>query len=394
MKKDKKKKIALVNQRYGSEVNGGSEYYTRQLAEHLIDRYDVEILTTKALNYDTWENYYTEDVEEINGVRVRRFDVDKKRSVWGMRINGRIRRYFPRLREQAELRWVEAQGPCSTGLINYIESNKDNYDVFIFVTYLYYSTAVGLEKVADKAILVPTAHDEPYIYFDIYRHIFEKAAGLIYLTPEEKDFVEKLFDVKNKPNVVSGSGVELPADINNDRYREKFNITDDYIIYVGRIDLEKGCKEMFEAFLQYKKQYPYDRTKLVLMGKAMIDIPKHNDIVYQGFVSESDKFDGISGAKALWLPSKYESLSIAVLEAMSLGVPVMVNGECEVLKGHCIRSGAGVYYTSTKEAPEKLRQLMTSDEEMADKARQYIQENYQWENIVTGICEVMETIGK
>lgn len=394
MKKDKKKKIALVNQRYGPEVNGGSEYYTRQLAEHLIDRYDVEILTTKALNYDTWENYYTEDIEEINGVRVRRFDVDKKRSVWGMRINGRIRRYFPRLREQAELRWVEAQGPCSTGLINYIESNKDNYDVFIFVTYLYYSTAVGLEKVADKAILVPTAHDEPYIYFDIYRHIFEKAAGLIYLTPEEKDFVEKLFDVKNKPNVVSGSGVELPADINDDRYREKFNITDDYIIYVGRIDLEKGCKEMFEAFLQYKKQYPDDRTKLVLMGKAMIDIPKHNDIVYQGFVSEADKFDGISGAKALWLPSKYESLSIAVLEAMSLGVPVMVNGECEVLKGHCIRSGAGVYYTSTKEALEKLRQLMTSDEEMADKARQYIQENYQWENIVTGICEVMETIGK
>lgn len=394
MKKDKKKKIALVNQRYGLEVNGGSEYYTRQLAEHLSDRYDVEILTTKALNYDTWENYYTEDVEEINGVRVRRFDVDKKRSVWGMRINGRIRRYFPGLREQAELRWVEAQGPCSTGLINYIESNKDNYDVFIFVTYLYYSTAVGLEKVADKAILVPTAHDEPYIYFDIYRHIFEKAAGLIYLTPEEKDFVEKLFDVKNKPNVVSGSGVELPADINNDRYREKFKITDDYIIYVGRIDLEKGCKEMFEAFLQYKKQYPDDRTKLVLMGKAMIDIPKHNDIVYQGFVSEADKFDGISGAKALWLPSKYESLSIAVLEAMSLGVPVMVNGECEVLKGHCIRSGAGVYYTSTKEAPEKLKQLMTSDEEMADKARQYIQENYQWENIVAGICEVMETIGK
>lgn len=389
----KNKKIALVNQRYGLEVNGGSEYYTRQLAEHLSQRYDVEVLTTKALSYDTWENYYEKDVENINGITVRRFDVDKKRSIWGMRINGRLRRYCPKLREKAEERWVEAQGPCSHGLIEYIEQKSEEYDVFIFVTYLYYSTAVGLGKVADKAILLPTAHDEPYIYFDVYRNVFEKAAGLIYLTPEEKQFVEKLFRVTEKPNVVSGSGVDLPEDIDNTRYRTKFNLSDEYIIYVGRIDLEKGCKEMFEAFLKYKKQNSDDKTKLVLMGKAMIDIPKHEDIVYQGFVSEQDKFDGISGAKALWLPSKYESLSIAVLEAMALGVPVIVNGQCDVLKGHCTRSGAGVYYENIDEAIQKLDWIIHTDEDVSKKAKKYIEDNYQWENIIAGICEVMETIG-
>lgn len=389
----KNKKIALVNQRYGLEVNGGSEYYTRQLAEHLSQRYDVEVLTTKALSYDTWENYYEKDVENINGITVRRFDVDKKRSIWGMRINGRLRRYCPKLREKAEERWVEAQGPCSHGLIEYIEQKSEEYDVFIFVTYLYYSTAVGLGKVADKAILLPTAHDEPYIYFDVYRNVFEKAAGLIYLTPEEKQFVEKLFRVTEKPNVVSGSGVDLPEDIDNTRYRTKFNLSDEYIIYVGRIDLEKGCKEMFEAFLKYKKHNPKDKLKLVLMGKAMIDIPKHEDIVYQGFVSEQDKFDGISGAKVLWLPSKYESLSIAVLEAMALGVPVIVNGQCDVLKGHCTRSGAGVYYENIDEAIQKLDWIIHTDEDVSKKAKKYIEDNYQWENIIAGICEVMETIG-
>ena len=389
----KNKKIALVNQRYGLEVNGGSEYYTRQLAEHLSKRYDVEVLTTKALSYDTWENYYEKDVENINGITVRRFDVDKKRSIWGMRINGRLRRYFPKFREKAEVRWVDAQGPCSHGLIEYIEQKNEEYDVFIFVTYLYYSTAVGLGKVADKAILLPTAHDEPYIYFDVYRNVFEKAAGLIYLTPEEKQFVEKLFRVTEKPNVVSGSGVDLPEYIDTTRYRTKFNLSDEYIIYVGRIDLEKGCKEMFEAFLKYKKHNPKDKLKLVLMGKAMIDVPKHEDIVYQGFVSEQDKFDGISGAKALWLPSKYESLSIAVLEAMALGVPVIVNGQCDVLKGHCTRSGAGVYYENIDEAIQKLDLIIHTDEDVSKKAKKYIEDNYQWENIIAGICEVMETIG-
>ena len=44
------KRIALVNQRYGMEVNGGSEYYTRMIAERLANRYEVEVLTTKAVD--------------------------------------------------------------------------------------------------------------------------------------------------------------------------------------------------------------------------------------------------------------------------------------------------------------------------------------------------------
>ena len=40
------KRIAIVNQRYGLEVNGGSEYYARLIAEHLNKYYNVEVLTT------------------------------------------------------------------------------------------------------------------------------------------------------------------------------------------------------------------------------------------------------------------------------------------------------------------------------------------------------------
>ena len=76
-----RKKIALVNQRYGLEVNGGSELHCRQLAEKLIDRYDVEVITTCAVDYTDWANYYPEGISEVNGITVRRFSVDKKRDV-------------------------------------------------------------------------------------------------------------------------------------------------------------------------------------------------------------------------------------------------------------------------------------------------------------------------
>lgn len=392
---NKKIRIALVNQRYGLEVNGGSEYYTRQLAEHLKENYDVEVLTTKAIGYDTWEDYYQEDKEIINGIVVRRFGVSKKRDVLGTKIYGRLLRYSPIFREYLGNKWIDAQGPYSPKLVEYIRKHSEDYTVFIFVTYLYYHTVRGVAAVAEKAVLLPTAHDEPYIYFKIFKRIFTLPKGIIYLTPEEKEFVENLFPVASKPSCICGSGVDLPEKIDNQEFRKKYKVYHDYFIYVGRIEISKGCGEMFRVFKEYKQKHPEDTIKLILMGKAMMPVPKDDDILSLGFVSEEDKFNGISGAKALWLPSRFESLSIAVLEALSLGVPVLVNGKCEVLKGHCLRSHAGFYYLDEKEALESMEKLsvLTENNAMSENAKKYITENYQWSAIVEKIGRLFSVLG-
>ena len=90
-----KKKIAIINQRYGKEVNGGSEVYTRLIAEHLSEYYDIEILTTTALNYDTWENYYPEGITIENGISVRRFRVNTMRRMKYFRIVNKLIRMLP-----------------------------------------------------------------------------------------------------------------------------------------------------------------------------------------------------------------------------------------------------------------------------------------------------------
>lgn len=390
----RKMRIALVNQRYGLEVNGGSEYYTRQLAEHLSKDYDVEILTTKALGYDTWKDYYPKSVEDIQGVTVRRFHVAKTRNALAMKVYERLMRYCLAGRNFWEERWMDAQGPYCPELVSYIEQHAEEYTVFIFVTYLYYQTVRGIPKAGDRSVLIPTAHDEPYIYFNLFKRVFAAPRGLIYLTQEEKTFVESMFPVSQKPNCICGAGVELPENVDNLAYRKKYAIDGDYLIYVGRIDESKGCKEMFHAFLAYKKKFPDKKLKLILMGKAELAVPEDEDIIAHGFVSEEDKFNGISGACALWLPSKYESLSIAVLEAMALGVPVLVNGDCAVLRGHCERSKAGFYYHTEEQAMQQISCLQSKAdrEQMAERARKYIEENYQWDTIVRKVETLVATI--
>ena len=389
-----KKKVAFVNQRYGIEVNGGSEYYTREIAEHLKKEYEVEVLTTKAIDYVTWKNEYEADIEEINGVKVRRFAVSKPRNMqeFGPFTQNLLGKKVHT--EAEEQQWLESQGPLCPELVSYIEEHKDDYDAWIFVTYLYYLTVMALPSVAEKAIFIPTAHDEPYIYFNSYKTIFTVPRAIIYLTDEEKKFVNQLFHNEKIKSAVCGVGIDVPKEISDRNFKKKYQL-EDYIVYVGRIDECKGCKELFQYFLKYKRQNPSNKIKLVLMGKAALDIPKHPDILSLGFVSEEEKFSGIAGSKVLILPSEFESLSISVLEAMALKIPVLVNGKCEVLKGHCLKSNGGLYYMNYDEFDGCLYYLqkrLAIYTQMKENAKEYVDTNFNWNVILENFRDIISYV--
>lgn len=389
------KKIALINQRYGLEVNGGSEYYTRLIAEHLNGKYDVEVLTTRAVDYVTWENYYVPGIEIINGVKVHRFHIEKERekSVFD-EITKEVLDDDKR-DKQLEMRWVKEQGPYCPALIQYLEEHSGEYEVFIFVTYLYYLTAIGLPLVADKSILIPTAHDEPFLKFSIYKHVFEMPKAFIFLTEEEQQLVYDKFSVRKKFCRQAAVGIDVPTKTSRKSFCEKYQVDSPFMLYVGRIDEGKNCHWMFRYFLEYKARHPESGLKLILMGKAVIPVPEHQDIVSLGFVSEEDKYNGISACEFLILPSEFESLSISVLEAMKLGKPVLVNGKSAVLRGHCRRSNAGFYYDNYFEFEAEIDYLMQQKKEyeiMKKNAKKYVQENYTWDIVVSKIDEAIEFV--
>ena len=381
-----KKKVAIINQRYGDEINGGSEYYTKELAEHLSRIYDVEILTTTALDYDTWKPYYAPGTSLINGVTVHRFPVQKERDILRFRIVNKLLRTFRFLWPVLEPLWLKEQGPYCPGLIQFIKDSKNDYNAFIFVTYLYYTTAAGLLEIKDKAILVPTAHDEYCIYFHMYEKIFTSPKAVVYLTEEEKKFTERLFSNGHIPNAVAGSGIEV------DYIKGDGASRGNYLVYVGRVDTSKNCDTLFDYFIRLKKDVLSD-LKLVVIGKPMMELPQYPDIIYKGFISEQEKYSWITGAKALIMPSEHESLSLAVLESLYLGVPVIVNGRCQVLVGHCERSQAGLYYNDYEMFSLAVKEIIENTEhteQMGQNGRRYVRENYTWDSTIEKYRRLIE----
>lgn len=377
-------RVAIIVQRYGEEVSGGAELHARWLAERLLPLAEIHVLTTCAVDYVTWANEYPAKTTLVNGVTVHRFAVDQPRD-WAAAQKQTQALLLQDHSLFDEIAWVKAQGPYSTALLTAVRQSYANFDAFIFFTYLYATTYFGLPLVSDKAILVPTAHDEPFLYLPVFRPLFHLPRAIVYNTLTEKGLVNRVTGNHGRAqDIIAGVGVNLPDHVSAERFRQKYQIDGPFLLYVGRIAHGKNVPELLEDFQQFR-QHQKDPLKLVLIGKANFDLPTHPDIVPLGFLSEQDKFDALQAASVVVMPSLYESLSMIVLEAWLMGRPVLVNGRCAVLRNQCRRSNGGLYYTSYDEFSAALQQLLSNPslrQQLGRQGQRFAQTEYHWDTII------------
>jgi glycosyltransferase involved in cell wall biosynthesis len=387
-------KLAIVVQRYAADINGGAELHARYIAERLARHATVEVLTTCARDYITWKNELPPGEETVNRIRVRRFPVSTPRDPG--RFGALSRVVFDDTHSVAdELRWLDSEGPTSPGLVRYIREQAGAFDFFLFFSYRYYHAWHGCRAVPSKAILVPTAERDPALGLAIFGPVFRMARALMYNSHEERALIEHV-SRRQGPGVVVGVGSEIPDHPQAARFRRKFQVRRPFAIYIGRIDENKGCPEMFSHFQQYAAMRPHG-LDLLLVGSSVLDIPKHPRIRHLGFLSDEDKFDGLAAADLLIMPSQYESLSMVALEAWALGRPVLANGRCDVLKGQCIRSNAGLYYETFEEFAEALFQLEASGPlgaVLGRNGREFFRRHYSWPVIEQKYLDMFRRLAK
>ncbi len=410
-----KEKIAFTVTRYGENINGGAELHCRMLAERLAGKYDVEVLTTCVTDYVTGKCGFEEGTSMLNGVTVRRFpvtaydrDAEKK---WLSRIRSvrRIRRLLYRL---GWLKYFASRWPvCKWGLdadINalkcsvfhspemnaYIEKHKSEYKAVFSITATYapfYFTAMAA---GEKMIGIPTLHPERAAFRPSLTQSFTKTACLGFNTGSEMTLAENIFGRENISGRIISTGIEDIEPAGWDEVKRKFALPDRYAIFIGRIEKGKAGK-LIRYYTKYVEEHP-DAPKLVMVGGIVREVGRHKDIIYTGFVSDSEKRSILQHALVLINPSKYESLSLVLLEALRDNIPVLVNGKCNVLREHCILSGGAVrYYVNYRDFRKEFG-TVTADgivrERMIADGRKYYEENYGWNVILPRLYEAIDNI--
>ncbi|HEX8281032.1 MAG TPA: hypothetical protein VF551_06625, partial [Chthoniobacterales bacterium] len=234
-------RVAFVVQRCGPEVNGGAEVHCLQLAQHMAQWWDTEVLTTCALDYMRWENFYPAGAQEAGGTLIRRFPVEQPRDVERFdRASTELQARGLQVDLETQENWMREQGPLSPELLEYLRVNADRYDAFIFFGYLYATTYFGLPLVAEKAWLAPLAHDEWPIYLSMWDRIFALPQRFLFNTDAERDFLRARFPSLPLNGVVVGVGIDAPRQTRPEEFRARYSLERPFLLYVGRIDKSKG----------------------------------------------------------------------------------------------------------------------------------------------------------
>ena len=387
-------RLAFIAPRYCATSAGGAEVYCQLLAEKVAALgYAVDVLTTCANDHTTWKNHFKPGEEFINGVKVRRFEVDSDRKLESFySIQNRISNRQP-MTPQEELTWIQGS-VRSQALEQHIERNHTQYDFLIFIPYLFGTTYWGAKLFPEKTILIPCLHDEPFAYLSIFKEMFQSVKGLMFNTVAERELAKKLYELDDAKCAVVSLGFEEGKRVGPALFRKKFKIEEPYILFAGRREKGKNVPLLMECFRAYKRHNP-NHLKLVLIGSGPVELlPEDKENIFDfGYVSEEEKLSATEGALVFCQPSTNESLSIVILQAWLFEVPVLVHSHCAVTKAHCDGSNGGLYFKNYFEFEECLNFFLNNPaivKKMGESGRQYVQQFFNWNSVLKRFQSALE----
>lgn len=389
------KKIGFVTPWYGKNIPGGAETELRGIVKHLQESgIMLEVLTTcvKEFGSDWNVDYYKPGVEDVDGISVRRFLVRKRNADAFDEVNYKLMNHLTVMPEEEEIFFREMVN--STELYQYMKEKQDEYDLFVFIPYMFGTTYYGLQICPQKSVLISCFHEESYVYMKSFQKIFSRMKGIIFLSKPEQDLANRVFDLSDVKQGVLGAGVDSQYTGHPEDFRKKYQADYPFVMYAGRKDAGKNVNTLIRYFREYKKRNKTD-LKLLLFGGGQIEIPKdiREDVKDLGFVPIQDKFDAYAAAKLLCQPSKNESFSLVIMESWLCKRPVLVHGDCSVTKNFAIEAKGGLYFNDYFEFEGCVNYFLLHKDkanQMGKNGCDYVAGHFIWPVIVRRYTEFLQ----
>jgi len=386
-------KIAFITPWYGEHIPGGAEAELRGLVHHLQEAgVELEVLATciESCNSDWNENRHPAGWTEENGIRVGRFPADRSFPGHRERVRLLMNHGQPLTREDEEIYCRETEN--SQALMSWLREHGEEYALLVFIPLLWGVTYYGCQIFPEKSVLIPCAHDQASFYFSCLRENLPRVRGMIFHSEPERMLAERLYGVKGDLFRTMGEGVDTDWQADGKRFREKFGLTEPYILYAGRKSAGKRLDLLLDCFRKYKERHPAP-LKLVLIGDDSPEKIQEPDVKDLGFVSQQDKFDAYGGAAFLCNPSEGESFSLVIMESWIAGRPVMANRNCAVTRSFAEESGGGLAFGNFEEFEAGARALLGDEAkagQMGIAGRNFVLSRFEWDEIVRRYCAYFE----
>jgi glycosyltransferase involved in cell wall biosynthesis len=398
-------RLAVVTPWFGAGLLGGAERQAYQIAARLAARgHAVEVFTTCSRSFaDDWsENNYAPGVTQENGFTIRRFPVDARDAQRFDEANARL---------LAVARQELKPGVCpvstddarafvehninSAALVEYLRDARESFRAFVLLPYLYATTLRGVETVADRALLLPCLHDEPYAYLPAVAELFRRARRLLFNSEGERELAHKLFGpgIHTRSRLV-GEGVEFAP--TNEGLSSLLPVELRcalYVLYLGRRDATKNVDLLLRAFRRFKEISDDSDLKLILAGEGRDSFHSPFEGIFDlGAVDEAAKAALLSHARALFQPSRNESFSRALMESWLAARPVAAHADCLATAIAVTRSGGGWLAADEDEWARLFATVARATDAELDspgaRGRTYAREHADWNKVIDRYEEV------
>ena len=195
-----------------------------------------------------------------------------------------------------------------------------------------------------------------------------------------------------RPIAIIPNGVEVPQSIDRHAFRQSFPVLQGrrYVLFLGRIHFKKGLDLLVDAWSQISARYPdamlviagpdFEGTRQTVEGR-IAGLGIANRIVFTGMLTGGMKWSALASATCFVLPSYSEGLSVSTLEAMGVGVPVIVTEQCNLPEVQ--NSGAGWQIQSKVAAlslalQECLEKSEVENLRIGERGRSLVRDRYSW----------------
>jgi glycosyltransferase involved in cell wall biosynthesis len=250
-------------------------------------------------------------------------------------------------------------------------------------------------------------YHKKHVYYKLFEAPALKRASAIHALTENEARSIKFLHLET-PHVVIPNGIHrqnFDPLIAPDLFYEKFPFARNkrLLLFLGRIDPKKGLDLLATAFSKVHCQYP--NVHLIVAGpdniKFLSTVQRYfadagclEAVTFTGMLSGQLQYAALAAAEIYVAPSYSEGFSMSVLEGMASGLPCVITTGCNFPEIAEAKAGLVVNVNAAQIADAIIDCLKDpiAAKAMGGRARQFIFEQYSWDQIATKMIAVYEFI--